>query len=97
LKHYAFPGNVRELKNIIERAVYRETRPELTAADLEFPSGGESEPSGTFKERVEALERELIEDALGHAKGNQAKAARDLGLSYHQFRYFHSKHFGKRS
>jgi transcriptional regulator with PAS, ATPase and Fis domain len=93
---YRWPGNVRELKNIIERAVYRETDGELTAADLEFPSAGTGEPTGSFESRIEALERELIDDALGRAGGNQAQAARLLGLSYHQFRYFHAKHFGKR-
>ena len=34
----------------------------------------------------------LIEDALLRASGNQAQAARLLGLSYHQFRYFHGKY-----
>ncbi len=96
LRHYPFPGNVRELKNIIERAVYRETDNELTAADLEFPSNGSAGPTGSFKDRIESLERELIEDALRRAGGNQAQAARELGLSYHQFRYFHAKHVGKR-
>lgn len=47
---------------------------------------------GTFKERLEALERELVRDALEQATGNQAHAARLLGLPYHQFRYYCSKH-----
>ncbi|HVW28706.1 MAG TPA: sigma 54-interacting transcriptional regulator [Polyangiaceae bacterium] len=96
LKHYAFPGNVRELKNIIERAMYRETDGELSAADLDLPHVSHADPASSFKTRVESLERELVEDALGRASGNQARAARLLGLSYHQFRYFHAKHFGKR-
>ncbi len=96
LRHYPFPGNVRELKNVIERAVYRDTGPVLGAADLDFPTaaGTDAKP-GAFKDRIEALERELIKDALGRAGGNQAQAARLLGLSYHQFRYFHAKHGAK--
>ncbi len=96
LKHYPFPGNVRELRNIIERAVYRESSDELTAADLEFSTSGAEGSAGSFENRIEALERELIEDALRRGSGNQAQAARLLGLSYHQFRYFHAKHFGKK-
>jgi transcriptional regulator with GAF, ATPase, and Fis domain len=43
---------------------------------------------------VESLERELIRRSLSEARGNQAEAARRLGLTYHQFRYYHAKHFG---
>ena len=96
LKLYPFPGNVRELKNIIERAMYRETDGELSAADLDLPHVSHGDAASPFKARIESLERELIDDALSRAAGNQAQAARLLGLSYHQFRYFHGKHFGKR-
>jgi DNA-binding NtrC family response regulator len=92
LSHYVFPGNVRELKNIIERAVYRDTSREISLEDIEPlpapPRGG----AGSFKAQIEARERELIEDALARSSGNRARAARLLGLSYHQFRYFHGKH-----
>ncbi len=46
---------------------------------------------GTFKEQAAAFERRLLEDALQTEGGNQAAAARRLGLSYHQFRYHHGK------
>jgi transcriptional regulator with GAF, ATPase, and Fis domain len=46
-----------------------------------------------FKHEVENLERELIRRGLEEARGNQAEAARRLGLTYHQFRYYHAKHF----
>jgi len=52
---------------------------------------------GAFKQRVEALERDLIQSALEQAAGNQAEAARRLGLSYHQFRYFHAKYCSGRN
>jgi len=98
LHHYPFPGNVRELKNIIERAVYRDTSQLITVEDIEpiepLPSPARAS-GGSFKEQIEARERELIVAALAEAGGNQAQAARLLGLSYHQFRYFHAKHAAK--
>jgi len=93
---YHFPGNVRELKNIIERAVSRDTTNELTAEDIGLlPSSqreGVEASESTFKVRVKEFERQLILGALEEAKGNQAEAARLLGLSYHQMRYYAKKY-----
>jgi DNA-binding NtrC family response regulator len=89
---YRFPGNVRELKSIIERAVFRDQTDELTPVDLAFDRDNDSIGSGSFKERVEAYERQLIAQAYEQSGGNQAEAARALGLSYHQFRYYFQKH-----
>ena len=95
LGEHAFPGNVRELKNIIERAVYRDTESVLTPDDLDIaPESRNAVPQGAFKQEVEKLERDLIRRGLEEARGNQAEAARRLGLTYHQFRYYHAKHFG---
>lgn len=93
LRSYSFPGNVRELKTIIERAAYREVGEEITIADL----GLSNEPAppqftGTFEERIDAYSRQLLSDALRQADGNQAQAARLIGLSYHQWRYFAKKY-----
>ncbi len=90
LTRHGYPGNVRELKNIIERAAYRHTSGEITSGDLGLDSADASNGSpsrGAFEERVDAFRRRLITDALREAKNNQAEAARILGLSYHQFRY----------
>jgi DNA-binding NtrC family response regulator len=88
LRQYPFPGNVRELKHIIERAAYRETTGEITAGDLGLTSCLRTAPgSGTFHEQVERFKHALIERALEESHGNQAEAARRLGLSYHQLRY----------
>ncbi len=93
LQTYAFPGNVRELKTIIERAAYRVVGDEITVADL----GLSIEPAvpqfkGTFEECIDAYSRQLLSDALQKADGNQAQAARLIGLSYHQWRYFAKKY-----
>ena len=96
LHRYPFPGNVRELKNIIERAAYRGATPEITPADLGLTPAGEPEMEGEdFESRVEGFKRRLIRDALAKASGNQARAARALGLSYHQFRYYNRKYAPK--
>jgi DNA-binding NtrC family response regulator len=93
LEAYRFPGNVRELKNLIERAAYRDTGDEITPNDLGLPiQCSPAEGEGTFFERLDALGSRLIAAALERAHGNQAQAARDLGLSYHQFRYYLRKY-----
>ena len=92
LQAYPFPGNIRELKTIIERAVYRDTTNELTSEDLGLTTYA-SLPAlrGGFKEQVAQFEARLIEDALRREGGNQAAAARRLELTYHQFRYHLNK------
>jgi DNA-binding NtrC family response regulator len=95
LKRHDFPGNVRELKNIIERAAYRDVGSEIALEDLGLSAERSLVPaSGTFEERLDAFATRLVTDALKQAGGNQAQAARDLGLSYHQFRYYLKKYLG---
>lgn len=98
LHGYAFPGNVRELKNIIERAAYRESHLEITVLDLGLVGTDQGSPgTGSFRERVDGYRKKLIQDALQQAGGNQAQAARLLKLSYHQFRYYFQALTGPRS
>jgi DNA-binding NtrC family response regulator len=93
LYSYSFPGNVRELKNIIERAVYRDTTNELNPEDIGLLADHHFQaPGGTFKDKVTAFERQLLADALRESGKNQAEAARRLGLRYHQLRHFLKKH-----
>ncbi len=93
LRAHRFPGNVRELKNVIERAAYRSAAEEIQPADLGLTAPDEiAVPSGSFAERTTAFARRLLTEALSQADGNQAAAARSLGLSYHQFRYYVKKY-----
>jgi len=94
LRRYHFPGNVRELKNIIERAAYHDTTDEITIGDIGLlpgPGRMPAWPGSNFEEKVENFKRQLILDAWKEAGGNQARAARIVGLSYHQFRYYYNR------
>jgi DNA-binding NtrC family response regulator len=96
LERYRFPGNVRELKTIVERAAYRDTTQEINVEDLALPGGpaGVAPGGGSFHERVAVFQRGLLRQALDTCGGNQAEAARRLGLAYHRFRYFARKLLG---
>lgn len=89
LERYSFPGNIRELKNIIERAAYRDTTNEITPEDIGMLAGEKVMGEGTFREKVDAFRRQLIDDAMARSGGNQAEAARLLGLTYDQFRHYY--------
>ncbi|HEY6196445.1 MAG TPA: sigma-54 dependent transcriptional regulator [Candidatus Eisenbacteria bacterium] len=87
LEGYAFPGNVRELEHTIERALILAGPDEITAQHLSF---AQPEPSTVhaWVPRIpaeglslEALEKELILQALERAAGNKSAAARLLGLT----------------
>jgi DNA-binding NtrC family response regulator len=93
LERHPFPGNVRELKNTIERAAYRDTGSLIEPEDLDLPVAEPAQNTrGGFHKRLEAYTRHLIEEALEQAAGNQAEAARSLELPYHQFRYYLRKY-----
>jgi DNA-binding NtrC family response regulator len=88
LERYDFPGNVRELKNVIERALINCDAPEICPGHLALPERSpprSPEKAGlpSFDEvplNLQAAERFLIERALGACKGNVAVAARMLGV-----------------
>lgn len=80
LRAYFWPGNIRELRNVIERAVLLNSGSHLTARDLRFEamasSEGGSEPPLTLAE----VERRHIERVLANEQGNVARAAKHLGI-----------------
>ena len=94
LESYAFPGNVRELENIIERAIVLTRGKVITLNDLPMNIKGFKEEKtlgsldeGTLTEQVETLEKQLIYDALQESGGNQTKAGKLLGLTERNLRY----------
>jgi len=97
LMEYSFPGNVRELENIVERAVALGEGDLLTVnflpdAVLRAPAAGIS-PEAVLGEGqdldslLEDYERRLIESAIGQTGGNRTKAAEVLGVSFRSLRY----------
>jgi two-component system NtrC family response regulator len=93
---YEYPGNVRELENIVQRAVILARGDTITLADLpqvvknlpdEFRSTAVPSAEGRLTERVELLEKEMIFEALRMSGGNQSKAALRLGISERNLRY----------
>ena len=90
---YDYPGNVRELENIIERAVVISRGPVLSREDLPFPEvpcEAETDPEpqeGSLREALETLERRMVQDALEKAGFNQSQAAKLLGLNERMLRY----------
>ncbi len=95
MERYAWPGNVRELRNVIERAVILEEGAEILPAHLpdELRPGGRALdlepqfrlPAGGID--LEALEQDLIQQALERAGGNKTRAAELLVLSRDTLRY----------
>ncbi|MDZ7723782.1 MAG: sigma-54 dependent transcriptional regulator [candidate division KSB1 bacterium] len=86
---YDYPGNVRELENIIEQAVVLCRDDTIRVSDMPalIPASDYDTTTGTFKERVQAFEKQLILDALKKADGVQTHAARLLGMSERHLRY----------
>ena len=69
---YHFPGNIRELKNIIERAAYRDVTNEITPVDIGMLSKDDiALESGSYLEKVDAFGKRLLLDALNKAGGYQ--------------------------
>jgi DNA-binding NtrC family response regulator len=89
LERHSFPGNVRELKNTIERAAYRDRTNQIDPEDIDLAAVPAAFEGATFDERVDAFKRRQILDALAEAGGNQTRAAQALGLSYDQFRHYY--------
>lgn len=87
LQHYSFPGNVRELENILERACALSDTPKLTEKDLQLPAHTTSQPAISLIDKTTELESEELEKALQQNKWNQSAAARQLGLTLRQLRY----------
>ncbi len=81
LEKYAYPGNVRELRNILERAVVSCTAPEILLQDLPAHVRDAASWGANKKMTLEELERAYITEVLDYTRGKKSLAARILGIS----------------
>jgi two-component system response regulator AtoC len=84
LKHYDFPGNTRELRNLMERASVLCRGPEITPSDLPLEithQASQLEADFNLSARLAVAEKEFLQTALRQSNGNRTEAARLLGIS----------------
>ncbi|MHC4777008.1 MAG: sigma 54-interacting transcriptional regulator [Planctomycetota bacterium] len=86
-KSYPWPGNVRQLKNVVERLTCLEGDGPITLSELPPELTEAPKSPDTFTERVDEFQIRILTDALSKTGGSQKKAASLLGLSYDQFRH----------
>ena len=101
LRHYNFPGNVRELQNILERAVTlcENNRIEVTDLKLNGDNSGSQEQSNlsrperqleqidSLDDHLEEIEKEILLNTLERSRWNKTAAAKKLGISFRSIRY----------
>ena len=89
LMKYDYPGNVRELENILERATVISRDGIISVEDLPFRDtpADERRFEGKMKDSIEALELQMIRKAMQDSGSNQSKAADILGISERMLRY----------
>jgi two-component system response regulator PilR (NtrC family) len=92
LQGYPFPGNVRELENILERALALMAGDQIDAVDLslapvQLPGASAGSASGCLQDHLDNVERQAILDALKQSNNNRTAAARLLGVTFRSLRY----------
>jgi len=106
LRSYPWRGNIRELRNTIERAAIVSVGPELSLQDLGLEENSQGTGDGNVRSQkypamglsgielqaeIEEMERHFIREALGRTEGNEHRAAQLLRMNYHTFRYRRKK------
>jgi two-component system response regulator PilR (NtrC family) len=92
LQEYPFPGNVRELENVLERALALLVGETITAEDLQLsPGTPAAEPVAgghmPLQDCLDQVERQAILEALQKTRFNRTAAARLLGVTFRSLRY----------
>jgi two-component system response regulator PilR (NtrC family) len=96
LAHYDFPGNIRELENVLERATALSNGAEIGPEDLMLKAVAADEPGARaaegalgapLPEYLDRVEREAILEALARTKFNRTAAAKRLGITFRTLRY----------
>jgi two-component system response regulator PilR (NtrC family) len=91
LQRYPFPGNVRELENVLERSLALMVGERLDADDLNLAppasTGVAATATGSLQDHLDQVERQVILDALRQANQNRTAAARLLGVTFRSLRY----------
>ncbi|MFP2958967.1 sigma 54-interacting transcriptional regulator [Myxococcus sp. 1LA] len=90
LQHHAWPGNIRELRNVVHRALLLRKGPLIDAGDITFDQEMNREtgiavpelpPGMTLEQMLEKLERQIVEAALRRYNNNRERVARELGVA----------------
>ncbi len=92
MQKYHWPGNIRELKNIVERLYISDKDGIINASELPLEITSVEPLEGTFYSKTRAFQKSILLNTLKDCLGNQREAAEKLGMTYDQFRHYYKKY-----